>query len=205
MSLISLIVSFLFILASNNPAEAPYNLGDAVLDFELMGVSEESVKLSDAAGDKGVILIFSCNECPYVHKYEQRMIDLHNTYAPQGWPVVAISSNDPARMKGNSYKNMKRRAAEMEFPFAYVYDKDQEQLRRFGATKTPEVFLLTKQGEQLTLAYTGAIDDNPRNAEGVDVKYVEDAIASLEAGEEVTTKKTKAIGCGIRPLKSLSK
>lgn len=100
---------------------------------------------------------------------------------------------------------MKLRAAEMEFPFAYVYDKDQEQLRRFGATKTPEVFLLTKQGEQLTLAYTGAIDDNPRNAEGVEEKYVEDAIASLEAGKEVTTKKTKAIGCGIRPLKSLSK
>lgn len=202
MQLFSLILSLFFALSA---PETPYDLGDAVLDFELVGVSEEMVKLSEVAGDKGVILIFSCNECPYVHKYEQRMIDLHKSYAPKGWPVVAISSNDAARMKGNSYKNMKRRAKEMDFPFEYVYDKNQEQLRRFGATKTPEVFLLQKKGDQLMLAYTGAIDDNPKSAEGVEAKYVEDAIAALEAGQEVSVKKTKAIGCGVRPLKKPSK
>ncbi|MEM7040102.1 MAG: redoxin domain-containing protein, partial [Bacteroidota bacterium] len=124
----------------------PYVLGDAITDFALPGVQDKDVQLSEYAGEKGVILIFSCNECPYVHKYEQRMIDLHNAYAPKGWPVLAVSANDPERMKVNSFENMKLRAEELNFPFAYVQDPEQEQYRRFGATKTPEVFLLQKSG-----------------------------------------------------------
>lgn len=196
-----LLVLFLVTGATSNPGS--YSLGDSIQDFALKSVKNTTVKLSDYADQKGVIVIFSCNECPYVHKYEQRMMDLHNTYSPQGWPVLAISSNDAARMKGNSYKNMKRRAKELGFPFEYVHDADQEQLRRFGATKTPEVFLLSNDEGRFTLEYTGAIDDNPRKAEGVSEKYVEQAIAQLEAGQEVKVKETKAIGCGIRPLKSL--
>lgn len=201
MKFLSLLIA-LFAFSTTTPEAEAYSLGDAVKPFALPSVKNTTVKLSDYADQKGVILIFSCNECPYVHKYEQRMIALHNTYAPQGWPVLAVSSNDAERMKGNSFKNMKRRAKELNFPFEYVHDGDQEQLRRFGATKTPEVFLLANNDGQFTLEYTGAIDDNPRNAEGVEEKYVEQAIANLMAGEEVKVKETKAIGCGIRALKN---
>lgn len=202
MKYLSLLLALFFVTGATSGSES-YSLGDAVQNFELPNVKNSTVKLSDYAEEKGVIVIFSCNECPYVHKYEQRMIDMHNTYSAKGWPVLAISSNDAERMKGNSYKNMKRRAKELNFPFEYVHDADQEQLRRFGATKTPEVFLLSNNEGQFTLEYSGAIDDNPRNAEGVTEKYVEQAIAQLEAGDEVKIKHTKAIGCGIRPLKSL--
>lgn len=201
MKFLGLIFS-LFLATGSTSLETPYALGDQIQDFSLPSVNDTQIKLSSAAGEKGLILIFSCNECPFVHKYEQRMIDLHNNYAPKGWPVLAISSNDAERMAGNSFANMKIRAKEMGFPFEYVYDADQAQLRRFGTTKTPEVFLLANRDGQLTLEYTGAIDDNPRNAEDVEVKFVEDAIAALEAGKEVSPKKTKAIGCGIRGLKS---
>ena len=201
MKSISLILAFIFSMGSGNPGETPYALGDAVQNFELPNVKNGTVSLEQYKDEKGVIVIFSCNECPYMHKYEQRMIDLHNTYAPKGWPVVAISSNDAKRMKGNSFKNMKKRAKELDFPFEYVYDADQQQLRNFGATKTPEVFLLANQNGEFVLQYTGAIDDDPRSAERVEKKYVEEAIAELEAGESISTPKTKAIGCGIRPLK----
>lgn len=205
MKISSLLLTLLFVTGLSAPETTPYAIGDAVQDFALPSTAKTTVSLNDYANEKGVILIFSCNECPYVHKYEQRMIDMHNTYAPQGWPVLAVSSNDAARMKGNSFKNMKKRAKEMDFPFAYVQDKDQEQLRRFGASKTPEVFLLQNVEGQFKLRYTGAIDDHAGNADKVSEKYVENAIAKIEAEEEVTPVSTKVIGCRIRALKSASK
>lgn len=98
----------------------------------------------------------------------------------------------------DSYANMQKRALEKKYPFPYLLDDTQEVARRFGATRTPHVFLLKKSDKKLVLHYIGAIDDNSEEPEQVQQRYVETAIAELEAGTAVTRQVTKAIGCGIK-------
>ena len=109
--------------------------------------------------------------------------------------MVAIQPNDPDVQPGDSFEAMKKNAQEKGFPFLYLFDEDQEVYPKYGATKTPEVFLLNS--EQI-LKYHGAIDDSPRDESGVDVKFVEDAIAALKAGKDIQTTTTKSIGCSIK-------
>jgi peroxiredoxin len=92
---------------------------------------------------------------------------------------------------------MKERAAAKGFPFVYLFDDGQKIYPQYGATKTPHVFLLDAQR---TVKYIGAIDDNPRNADLVEVKYLENAIEALETGTEPNPATTKAIGCSIKSL-----
>src|SRR5690606_12495476 len=125
---------------------------------------------------KGYIVIFSCNTCPYVVAYEDRMIDLHNKYSKKGFPVIAINPNDPSISPGDSYKEMQVRAREKKFPFAYVFDEKQEVFRQYGATRTPHVYLLEKTAEGNVVRYIGAIDDNFKDASAVKEKFVENAV-----------------------------
>lgn len=175
-------------------------VGDKAPVFSLKNVdgkeySFETIK--DANGDepKGYIVIFTCNTCPYAVASEQRIIDLHNKYAPMGYPVVAIQPNDPAVQPGDSFAAMKERAEEMGYPFLYLFDEGQEVYPKYGATRTPEVYLVDKS---LTVRYTGAIDDNVRDPESVKEKFLENAIEAIEKGEEPKPAATKAVGCSIK-------
>ena len=143
-------------------------------------------------------MIFTCNTCPYAVAYEDRIIELHNNFASKGYPVLAVNPNDPAAKPGDSWELMKERANEKKFPFVYLFDDGQTVYPKFGATKTPHVFLLDKDR---VVKYIGAIDDNAREADKVDVKYVENAIMALEKGEEINPTTTKAIGCTIKVMK----
>lgn len=177
-------------------------IGDKAPDFELKNVDEQVYSLAtikDASGNqpKGYIVIFTCNTCPYAMANEQRIIDLHNKYASMGYPVVAIQPNDPAVQPGDSFSAMQKRAEEKSYPFLYLFDEGQTVFPQYGATRTPEVFLLDSS---LTLRYHGAIDDSARDAEGVQVKFVEKAINALEAGEVPNPATTKALGCGIKTV-----
>ena len=198
-SLLALLFTSFTLFAQDNFTE--YDLGESVQDFSLPSVSGQDVSLGDYSDEKGVIVIFLSNTCPYVKLYEDRVKELHNTFAEQGYPVLAICSNDIGRSPGNSFEKMKEYHAELEFPFEYLRDDDQSILRQFGATKTPEVFLLQRTGDEFVLRYQGAIDDSPRSRKNVGVKYVEQAIAAIEKGQSPDPAKTKSIGCGIRPPK----
>lgn len=178
-----------------------YEPGAAVESFALPSVSGKTLSLEDYSEEKGLIVVFLSNTCPFVKLYEERLIELHQDYADKGYPVLAICSNDIGRSPGNSFEKMKEYHAEQAFPFEYLRDKDQSILRQFGASKTPEVFLLQRSGNEFVLRYQGAIDDSPRNRKNVEVKYVEAAIAALEKGETPDPAQTKAIGCGIRAPK----
>ena len=180
---------------------APYEIGQEVQDFTLPSVSGKNLSLYDYAGDKGIIMIFMACECPYVHAYEQRIMDLHTEMSAKGFPVLAISSNDAERMKGNSFENMVLRSKDLGFPFEYVHDAKQEILRTFGATKTPEAFVMKRTPKGLELMYAGAIDDSPRNAKNVETDYIRNAVTSIENGTQIDPARTKSIGCGIRALK----
>lgn len=172
-----------------------YEVGDLVKDFQLKNVDGKMVSLSDYQNAKGVIVIFDCNTCPYSKAYNDRIIALHKKFAPKGFPILTINANDG---KGDSFREMVARARQKSYDFPYLDDDTQQVAKTFGATNTPHVFVLQRNGSDFRVAYIGAIDNNSRDAAKADKKYVEEAVSALLAGEPVKTEKTKAIGCGIR-------
>ncbi|MCR9183114.1 MAG: thioredoxin family protein [Flavobacteriaceae bacterium] len=175
-----------------------YEVGDLATDFKLKNVDGKIVSLSDYKEVNGYIVIFSCNTCPYVVAYEDRMIDLHNKYNKKGFPVIAINPNDPEISPGDSFEKMQERAKEKNFPFAYVFDEKQEIFPQYGATRTPQVYLLEKTTQGNIVRYIGAIDDNFKDAAAVKDKFLEDAIDAILNKKEVPVKTTRAIGCTIK-------
>jgi peroxiredoxin len=185
---------------AEEPAAAGLQIGDVAPDFELEGIDGEMHSLAstlDANGEapKGYIVTFTCNTCPYAKGYEERLVALHEKMSAVGYPVVAIQPNDVTINPGDSMDAMQARAAEKGFSFAYLLDAEQTVYPVYGATKTPEIYLLDADR---VLQYHGAIDDSAQDAEGVTERYVEMAVAALEAGETPDPTDVKAIGCSIK-------
>lgn len=174
-----------------------YEVGDVVSDFTLKNVDGKMVSLSDFESSKAVVVIFDCNTCPYSKAYNERIIALNKKYAVQGVPVIAINPNS-AGSPGDSYEKMISLAKEKHYTFPYLIDPTQQTTKAFGASNTPHAFVLKNDNKTFNLVYMGAIDNNVRDAEAADKKYIEAAIDALLAGKAVTTTKTKAIGCGIK-------
>jgi peroxiredoxin len=178
-----------------------YQIGDKASDFKLKNVNGKYVSLADYPDAKGFVVIFSCNHCPYVVAYEDRMIELHNEFAPKGYPVIAINPNDSVVQPQDSFTNMQKRAKEKNFPFPYLYDADQSVYTVYGATRTPHVYLLNREGNDLKVAYIGAIDDNHQDASKVENKYLANAIHAVMDGNKPDPDFTRAIGCTIKTRK----
>lgn len=193
------IITFLaFILISGNLVFSQLSPGDKAVDFHLKGVDDKNVSLSDYKEAKGVVVIFTCNPCPFSKAYEQRIIKLHNRFAPAGYPVVAINPNDVEKSPDDTMGKMKKRAEEKNFPFPYLKDES-EVFKAYGATRTPHVFLLDNEGNgNFTVAFIGALDNNAMDPKAVSEKYVESAIFALENGEQPDPNQVKAIGCTIK-------
>jgi len=182
--------------AFTNPEESGYKVGDVVTDFSLQNVEDDSwVSLSSYGDVKGYIIAFTCNTCPYAQMYEERLIALHKEYAPQGYPVVAINPNDATLKPGDSYAEMKKRAAEKKYPFKYLIDADQTVFPVFGATRTPHIFLVD---QDRVVRYIGAIDNNAQDGNAATEHYVASAIEALKKGDDPNPNYTKAIGCTIK-------
>lgn len=175
-----------------------YEVGDVVSDFKLKSTDGKDVALSDFKVAKGVIVVFDCNTCPYSKAYNDRIIALNKKYASAGFPLIAINANDPAKSPGDSFEKMVSHAKRNHYEFPYLFDESQNIARNFGATNTPHVFVLKRIGEEFKVAYIGAIDNNVKDAEKADKKYVEEAVDALLDGKEVPSTKTKAIGCSIK-------
>lgn len=177
---------------------AQVKVGDIAPSFSLKNVDGKLVSLDDYRSQKGVILIFTCNHCPYAKAYEDRIISLDKQYRSKGFPVVAINPNDVSIVLEDSYENMQERAKEKGFTFPYLYDATQAVANAYGAERTPHVFLLKKSGDKFIVAYIGAIDDNYKDLSAVKVKYVEQAIEAVLAGKNPDPATTKAIGCTVK-------
>ncbi|MBK7410597.1 MAG: thioredoxin family protein [Saprospirales bacterium] len=177
--------------------EGGLQVGDIAPNFHLKGVDGKSYSLDDFPDAKGFIVTFTCNHCPFSVMYEDRIIELHNKYAPLGYPVIAINPNDPAAQSDDSFDKMVERAQEKQFPFVYLLDEGQTIYPQYGAERTPHIFLLDNTRK---VRYIGAIDDNVRDASSVTTRYVENAIAALERGEEPDPNFTKAVGCTIKTV-----
>lgn len=194
------LVLFLTVVAMSlqSFSESPYKAGDQATDFSLKNLDGNMVSLSQYEDTKGFIVVFSCNVCPVVIKYEERIKELHKEYSSKGYPVVAINSNDKSVSPGDSYDEMKKHAKKNGYEFEYLYDESQAVAKRFGATNTPHVYLLSKNEGKLKVEYVGAIDNNADNGDAADKKYLADALNKLLKGEQPSVTATKAVGCGIK-------
>ncbi|MGR6086800.1 MAG: thioredoxin family protein [Arcticibacter sp.] len=194
----SLIVS-VFALISCTAFGQGLKIGDKAPDFNLKSTEGKLISLSGIQGNKGAIVVFTCNHCPFSIAYEDRIIALHKKFSSLGYPVVAINPNDAQKVPEESFKHMKKRAKEKSFPFVYLQDETQETAKAYGATRTPHVFILQREADgTYVLMYIGAIDNNTDDPAAADKKYVENAVTEILLGNTVSLTNTKAIGCSIK-------
>jgi thioredoxin-related protein len=162
-------------------------------DVKMKNVDGSTHTLSALKGEKGTLVIFTCNKCPFVDAWQQVMVDIGNSYPAKGISVIFVNSNDPA-IKGDTLANMKAKAAKEGYNFPYLQDSTSNIARNFGAKKTPDVFLFDAENK---LIYKGAVGDGGRSAD-LDAIWLKDALDDLLAGNEVDLKQTKAVGCSIK-------
>jgi len=177
-------------LATNN-----LKIGSPAPDFNLPAVDGKTYSLNSFDDKKALIVIFSCNHCPYVQAYEDRIKQIQSEYEGKGVSVVAINSNEDEGYPEDSFENMKKRATEQKFNFLYLRDEDQSVARAYDATHTPEIFLFDKERK---LAFHGKIDDNWQEPNRVQNSYLRNALDELLAEKEISVPETFTIGCTIK-------
>ena len=173
---------------------ANLKIGDKALDFSLIGIDDKIHSLKEYP-NKYVAVIFSCNHCPYVRAWEDRMVKIQADYASQDVQLIAINANDSSKYPDDSFENMKQRAREKKFNFLYLRDEDQEVAKAYGAQRTPEVFLFDKNR---VLQYHGAIDDNYDDPNAVKAHYLRNALDGLLHRGKVPSAETSPVGCTVK-------
>lgn len=196
---ILLVVLFVSTAAFTLKTVKGYEVGDTIEDFSLKNVNGKMVSLADYDAAKGFVIVFTCNTCPYSVANEDRIIALDKKYKPKGFPVIAINPNDPTVVADDSFDKMIVRAKEKGFTFPYLLDEGQKVYPKFGATKTPHVYIVSKK--TMKVEYIGAIDDSSRNPDRVSEKYVENALDALLKGNKPKKTTTRAIGCSIKTIR----
>jgi peroxiredoxin len=174
---------------------AKLEIGDKAIPFELPGVDGQSHSLQDYEDKQAIVVIFSCNHCPYVRAWEDRMVQIQTDYAEQGVQLIAINANDADKYPADGFDAMKERAEEQGFNFPYLRDESQEVARAHSAERTPEVFLFDKDRR---LQYHGAIDDNYDNPYEVRTHLLRNALDAVLAGVAPITQETIPVGCTIK-------
>ena len=186
---------------------AAFTTGDPLLigslmpkaDVKMMNVDGSLVNLKDAMGSNGILVMFSCNTCPYVIKNQQRTIAINDFAKKNNLGVILLNSNEANRGGEDSREAMRNYAEGQKYNWPYVIDKNHALADAFGANRTPEVFLFDKNAK---LVYHGAIDDNPTDGNAVTRQHLREAIKELSAGKDITVKETRSVGCAIKRLKN---
>ena len=184
-------------LAAGSQPGVALTLGDRApaAEVKMKSVDGRELTIREVAGAKGTLVIFSCNHCPWVKAWEQRLAELGNACKAKGVGVIVVNPNDPAAYPEDSFEGMQERAKARGFQFPYVVDSTSGVARAFGATRTPEAFLFDASG---ALVYHGAIDDNAEDATKVTKHYLGDALDAVTAGSRPAVAESKAIGCSIK-------
>lgn len=164
-------------------------------EVKMQDINGKAVSLQDAASKKGLLVMFSCNTCPWVVKYQARTREILEYAKKNGLGVIVVNSNEDMRDGDDSFEAMKTYAAKQGYKWSYVVDTDSRLANAFGATRTPENFLFDASGK---LVYHGAIDDNAGDAAGVERKHLQVAIDEMNAGKAVSVKETRSVGCTIK-------
>src|ERR1051325_8288933 len=167
-------------------------LGDKVpaANVKMKNVDGKEVSITDVAGPKGTLVMFSCNHCPFVKAWETRIAETGNAYMKKDIGVIVINSNDPNVQAPDGYAEMQKRAKERGFQFPYVVDATSDVARAFGASRTPEAFVFDAGGK---LVYHGTVDDNPRDESAVKDAYLRNAVNAVASGKAVPVAETKSM------------
>ena len=179
-------------------AQNGYQIGDLAATFNLKNVDGKNVSFANYTDSKGFIIVFTCNTCPVAKAYQDRVEALNSTYAAKGYPVIAINTNDPIASPGDSYTKMQELAKNKQLSYAYLEDPDHIYTKKYGAMKTPHVFIVQKAAKGFEVAYIGAIDNDQEETLAQRTNYVKNAVDELLAGKKPTINTTKAIGCSIK-------
>ena len=164
-------------------------------DVKMKDVSGKDISMKDAVKTNGVLVMFSCNTCPYVIKNQQRTNSIAEFARKMDLGVIILNSNEAQRGADDSFEAMKEYAKDQKYNWNYVVDKDHEVADAFGANRTPECFLFDKN---LTLVYHGAIDDNPSDESAITRHHLKEAIKEMAAGKEISIKESRSVGCTIK-------
>ena len=172
--------------------------GDKLPNFNLNAVDGKTYSPSSFQSSKVLVIMFTCNHCPYVQAYEERLISLQKEFKDKGVNFIAINANDEVNYPADSFENMIKRAKEKGYTFPYLRDKTQEIAKTFGASYTPEVFVFD---ENKTLQYHGRIDDNWQEPDKVTKKHLKEAIEAILSNKKIERPDTQAIGCTVKWVK----
>lgn len=158
-------------------------------------IDGDSVSLDPKSSGPLVVVIFTSNNCPYAIKYENRIIELHQDYSQRDIQIVLINPNQGPE---DSIEEMRSKAQNLGYRFPYLKDHQQVLTDIFGATRTPEVFLLRPVSTGFELIFTGAFDDNPQAGDDVEKHYLRSAIENSLKGEPIENSSVRVTGCIIR-------
>ncbi len=164
-------------------------------DVKMENVDGMQTTINSNKGEKGTLVIFTCNHCPFVKAWQKEMVAIGNEYQKKGFGIVFINANDPTAYPVDDFDGMKEMAEKQEYAFPYVVDSTSDVARHFGASKTPDVFLFNAEGK---LAYKGAVSEGGRVPKKGGEAYLRNALEALLAGQPVEKPETKAVGCSIK-------
>jgi peroxiredoxin len=191
--------ALLLLLTGAAMASAPDELaiGSAAprTDIAMRDVSGKTLTLAQAKGKAGLLVIFSCNTCPFVRAWEDRYLQIAGKCSDIGIGVVLVNSNTAQHNGVDSFEAMQKHATEKKYTFPYVLDEGAVVADAFGANRTPHVFLFDAS---MKIVYRGAIDDNHDDASAVQHTYLIDALDALNEGKAPAVAETKSIGCTIK-------
>lgn len=193
-----LLVGTLLILAfADKDKVNPIEIGTEApkQDYKMQGIDGKDYDLKSVAGENGLLVVFTCNTCPFVVAWEDRYNELHDLATEKGIGMVLVNSNEAKRDGDDSMEEMKKYAEELSYKSPYVVDKNSSLADAFGARTTPHIYLFNKE---MKLVYRGAIDDNYKSKDSVEENYLINALKNLSAGKKIDPNTTKSIGCSIK-------
>ena len=193
----SLVTGLNLVAFRTHNGELPIGSSMPKADVKMKDISGKEVTLAEAKKENGLLVMFTCNTCPYVIKNQGRTREICQYAASKGMGVILLNSNEGQRSSDDSFDEMKSYAKDQNYNWYYAVDRNNELADAFGASRTPECYLFDKSGK---LVYHGAIDDNPGDNARVSRKHLQQAIDETLSGKEVSVKTSRSVGCGIKRI-----
>jgi hypothetical protein len=172
----------------------PIGSGLPKSEIQVKDISGKEISLGQAKGPNGLLVMFTCNTCPYVVRNQQRTKEVCGYAGDRKIGVILLNANEGDRSGGNSFDEMRAYAKAQSYAWYYALDEKSILADAFGASRTPECYLFDKNG---VLVYHGAIDDSPGDPQQVKRHHLQAAIDETLAGKAVSVKETRSVGCSI--------
>ncbi len=193
-SLLVLVPALGLVSLTTSPGSLPIGSPLPKADIRVKDVSGKTISLGQARGANGLLVMFTCNTCPYVIRNQGRTKEVCGYAGDRQIGVILLNANEGDRNGGNSFEEMQAYAKAQGYSWYYALDDKSTLADAFGASRTPECYLFDKSGK---LVYHGAIDDSPGDPNQVKRHHLQTAIDEMLAGKEISVKETRSVGCSI--------